>query len=136
MCIVSDSDIIKKLWSGQWETFEKDLCKDILNSDLENEELDNKIKSHCHNDVSETKILQTAVNLFLLFCEKNWSPHPKEIVLEELLGVEWPKSIDVLNKLQRDSEPLYTNILYPELLYFSSLLFNALYSANQNLVSY
>lgn len=114
---------------------EKDLCKDFLNSDLEIEELDKKIKSHCDNNIRETKILQTAINVFLVFCEKNWSLHPKDLILEELFGVEWPKSIDVLTKLQRDSEPLYTNILYPELLYFSSQLFSALYSVNQNLVS-
>lgn len=102
---------------------------------MENDILEKKLKSHSNDSNTLEKILQTAINLFLTFCEKNWNPHPNDLVLEQFLGMEWPKSLDVLSKLQRDSEPLYTNILYPELLYFASQLFSALYAVDQNLVS-
>lgn len=80
-------------------------------------------------------ILFVSVSSFLTFCDRNWNPHPETLSLEEFFGVEWPKDIDASVMLQRDSEPIYVNILHPELLYFSTQVFNVLCSTDQSLVS-
>lgn len=80
-------------------------------------------------------ILHMAVSSLLTFCDQNWNPNPNEVNLEQYLHMKWPEGVDVNEKLQRDSEPLYVNILHPELLYFSHQVFSALYSVEQSLVS-
>ncbi|XP_034840179.1 tetratricopeptide repeat protein 27 [Maniola hyperantus] len=132
---ISDAapDIVKKLWSGKWALENTDLCKEFMSSGLEIDALGIHLKSY--QDDKMKKTLHTAVCSILTFCEINWNPHPEELELNKYLGVDWPQDVDVLLKLQRDSEPLYTNILYPELLYFSSQIFSALCAVEQNLVN-
>lgn len=80
------------------------------------------------------KILPLAMCSFLKFCDENWNTKTN-FNLEDYLNIQWPKDIDINMKLQRDSEPIHTNILYPELLYFAHQLFSALYATDESLVS-
>lgn len=107
----------------------------MLSNTLDTDILGNALKSYQGDENKIKLVLHTAVCSFLTFCDIIWSAHPKELELNEYLGIVWPQDADVSLKLQRDSEPLYTNILYPELLYFSSQVFSALCSVEQNLVS-
>ncbi|KAJ2952850.1 hypothetical protein O0L34_g7215 [Tuta absoluta] len=130
----TDSDILNKLWSGDWSIENKDFCKELLDTTLETELLLELLNKYTDDDKKQEILRQIAINSFLTFCDRNWNPHPEKLDLTEYLGIEWPQNIDVKSKLERDSEPLFTNILYPELLYLSSQIFNALYSIKQSLV--
>nr|AON96559.1 tetratricopeptide repeat protein 2 [Bicyclus anynana] len=127
-------DTVKKLWLGQFTIENSDLIKEYLSSGLDVDVLQNTIKSYQNDDTELKRVLQTAISSFLTFCDINWNPHPKELDLNKYLGNEWPQDIDASIKLQRDSEPLYANILHPELLYFSSQIFSILCSIEQNLL--
>ncbi|XP_063822025.1 tetratricopeptide repeat protein 27 [Ostrinia nubilalis] len=129
----SENQALDKLWSGEWSIENKDLCKELLCSDLDGELL-NVIRKYRDNSNDLENILHLAVSSLLTFCDQNWNPHPKEVNLEEYLHMKWPEGVDVSLKLQRDSEPIYVNIIHPELLYFSHQIFSALYSVEQNLV--
>ncbi|CAH2232359.1 jg19162 [Pararge aegeria aegeria] len=125
-------DIVKKLWSGQWNIENPDLVKEFLSCDLETDNLSIAVKKYQNDDRKIKEVLQTAVCSFLTFCDINWNPHHEELDTNKYLGAQWPQDIGALLKLQRDSEPLYTNILHPELLYFSSQIFSALCSVEQS----
>lgn len=131
---VSGNDIVKKLWSGNWSIENQDLCKELISTGFDAELLKKVLKQYQEDDIKMVNILQIAINTLLTFCNHNWSPHPEELNLEEFLGTEWPQNINVNEKLQRDSEPLHTNILYPELLYMATEIFSVLYSVESNLV--
>lgn len=101
---------------------------------LEIDPLKDALKKHQNDNNSSETILSVAISSFLTFCDRNWNPYPEKCNIEEFFGKEWPKDIDANVKLQRDSEPIYVNILHPELLYFSTQVFNALCNADQSLV--
>ncbi|CAH0406298.1 unnamed protein product [Chilo suppressalis] len=131
--ILTDHHQINTLWSGNWTIENVDLCKELISSGLDSE-LQKIIKGHEDSLKGGDNVLHLAINSMLTFCHQNWDPHPQELNLEEYLHMSWPENIDVKQKLQRDSEPLYDNILYPELLYLSNQIFTALYSVEQNLL--
>lgn len=93
------------------------------------------MKKYNNDKATLENILFVSISSFLTFCDRNWNPSPQELLVDEFFGTEWQKEIDVSLKLQRDSEPMYVNILYPELLYFSTQVFNVLCNADQSLVS-
>ncbi|XP_063530950.1 tetratricopeptide repeat protein 27 [Cydia strobilella] len=130
----SDHEHISKLWSGKWQINNLDICKKLLATGLDTEQLKAVLTQYLDNGSSLDIILYTAISSFLTFCELNWNTHPEKLNLEEYFGLEWPTNIDAAVKLQRDSEPVYVNIAHPELLYFSLQIFNALYAVQQNLV--
>lgn len=132
---ITDNEIVKKLWSGEWTIENHDLCKQLLSTKLESDALVKELKQHHNAENKMGEFLHVAISAFLTFCDRNWNPHPDKLSIEQYLGSEWPKDLDVLVKMQRDSEPMYTNILHPELLYFSTQIFSALYAVNQSLVS-
>lgn len=132
---LTDGVSIKKLWTGQWSIENHDLCKELLNTKLDSNELTKLLKMYADNENKLQEIFYLAVNAFLTYIERNWSPHAEKLKLEEYLCTEWPKDINVSEKLQRDSEPIFVNILYPELLYLASQVFSCLYNIDQNLVS-
>lgn len=132
---LTDSVSIKKLWTGQWIIENQDLCKELLNTKLESSELTKVLKMYADDENKLQEIFYLAVNAFLTYTEINWSPHAEKLQLEQYLSTEWPKDINASEKLQRDSEPVYVNILYPELLYLASQVFSCLYNIDQNLVS-
>ncbi|XP_038215269.1 tetratricopeptide repeat protein 27 [Zerene cesonia] len=131
----SDSEpvLLKNLWSGQWCVDNLNLCKELL-SNLENDEMQKLLKQYKADESSLQAVQQMAIGAFLTFCDKNWNPHPKELNLEEFFKTEWPKNIDVSTLLQSDSEPIYNNIVYPELLYFSIQIFSALCHIDSNML--
>lgn len=131
----ADDVSIKKLWSGDWIIENQDLCKLLLDTKLDSNELIKLLKTYTDNESTLKEIFHIALKAFLTFSESNWSPHFEKLELEKYLDTEWPKDIDVREKLQRDSEPIYANILYPELLYLASQAFSDLYNIDQNLVS-
>ncbi|KAI5641769.1 tetratricopeptide repeat protein 27 [Phthorimaea operculella] len=130
----TDNSIINKLWSGDWSIENRDICKELLNTTLDSEPLLELVKKYTDDDNKLETIRQIAINSFLTFCDRNWNPHPEKLVLAEYLGTEWPQNVDVKAKLERDSEPLFINILYPELLFLSSQTFSALNSVKPSLV--
>lgn len=81
-----------------------------------------------NDDLFKQKILVLGIKSLLTFISCNWQTNPKTITLEEYLGFEWNKDVDVLEKLQEDSEPICVNIVHPELFYLASQIFHALYS--------
>ncbi|XP_072943862.1 tetratricopeptide repeat protein 27 [Epargyreus clarus] len=131
----SSHECVKKLWSGDWSIDYITLCKELITSGLETDALKHILKGYKGNEEVLDKVLQIAISAFLTFCDRNWNAHPKELFLEEYFEMAWPEGVDVVVKLQRDSEPLYVNILYPELLYFSTQIFAVLYSVEQNMVN-
>ncbi|XP_045445879.1 tetratricopeptide repeat protein 27 [Melitaea cinxia] len=131
----TDSVIVKNLWSGYWLLEDVNLSKQIITEGVEADTITNRLKDGGHDNKMSEKMLQMAISSLLTFCERNWNPHPDEFNLEKHLGIEWPKSLDVSTLLQRDSEPMYANILYPELLYLSSQIFSALSSFEPSLVN-
>lgn len=130
----SEDEIILKLWSNSWPIEDTELLKTLLSSGLDTDTLVTELKNIKNNGVGDEKIISLAISVFLTFCDQNWNPHPEKLDLLAYLGVEWPEDIDVSTRLQKDSEPLYVNILYPELLYLSSQIFGALCMVEQNLV--
>lgn len=132
---ILDSVIVKNLWSGHWLLEDVNFSKQIITEGVEADTITNSLKDGGYDNKTSEKMLQMAISSFLTFCERNWNPHPDEFNLEKHLGIEWPKSLDVSILLQRDSEPMYANILYPELLYLSSQIFSALSSFEPSLVS-
>ncbi|CAG4912678.1 unnamed protein product [Colias eurytheme] len=132
---ISDSEpvLLKNLWSGQWCVENVNLCKELL-SNLDNDDMKNLLKRYKDDENNLHAIFQMGVGALLTFCEKNWNPHPKEYNLEEFFKTEWPKNINVSTLLQTDSEPIYNNIVYPELLYFSIQIFSALCHINSNML--
>ncbi|KPJ05034.1 Tetratricopeptide repeat protein 27 [Papilio xuthus] len=129
-----DNEILKKLWTGKWHMEDKEMCKQLLSCRLKNDVLLEILQKHSKDNDFTEKILDIAISAFLTYCNINWSTVSENIKLEEYFGTEWPKDVDVYTTLQRDSEPLCSNILHPELLYFSSQIFNTLYSIDQDLV--
>ncbi|XP_053625615.1 tetratricopeptide repeat protein 27 [Plodia interpunctella] len=125
---------IKKLWLGKWLIEDIYTYKEIIATELETEALINLLKKYRDQDICTNKILDIAIKSLLTFCDVNWNSHPDNLNLEEYLGMKWPESIDVSVKLQKDSEPIFINILYPELLYLSSQVFNALYTVEGDLL--
>ncbi|XP_037295680.1 tetratricopeptide repeat protein 27 isoform X2 [Manduca sexta] len=130
---ISDN-YIKKLCSNQWNIENIALCKEIISTKLDTELITDLIKSYQDDRRIIEEILQIAVTSFLTFCDYNWNSHPEKLDIEEFLKTKWPADINCNAKLQRDSEPLYANILYPELLYLSTQVFNALYSVEQSVL--
>ncbi|XP_063359197.1 tetratricopeptide repeat protein 27 [Cydia amplana] len=130
----SEHEHISKLWSGKWQINNLDICKELLATGLDTEQLRAVLTKYLDSDSSLDIILYTAISSFLTFCEQNWNTHPEKLNLQEYFGLEWPTNIDAAVKLQRDSEPVYVNIAHPELLYFSLQIFNALSAIQQNLV--
>ncbi|KAH9629287.1 hypothetical protein HF086_008369 [Spodoptera exigua] len=130
----TENESIKKLWSEQWSVNEQGICKELLATGLDTDALEDLLKKHERDSHVLGNILFVSVSSFLTFCDRNWNPHPDKLSIEEYFGVEWPKDIDANILLQRDSEPLYLNILYPELLYFSTQVFSALCKADQSLL--
>ncbi|CAH0701579.1 unnamed protein product [Spodoptera exigua] len=130
----TENESIKKLWSEQWSVNEQGICKELLATGLDTDALEDLLKKHERDSHVLGNILFVSVSSFLTFCDRNWNPHPDKLSVEEYFGVEWPKDIDANILLQRDSEPLYLNILYPELLYFSTQVFSALCKADQSLL--
>ncbi|KAL0842398.1 hypothetical protein ABMA28_014511 [Loxostege sticticalis] len=129
----AENPSVEKLWAGEWSIGNIELCKELLSSDLDGELL-NVIRRYRDSSDGLENILHMAVSSLLTFCDQNWNPNPNEVNLEQYLHMKWPEGVDVNEKLQRDSEPLYVNILHPELLYFSHQVFSALYSVEQSLV--
>lgn len=107
----------------------------MLETGLETDSLKALLTKYQGDAETLEKVLYVSTASFLTFCERNWNPHPEEFNCEEFFGMKWPSDIDVTTKLQRDSEPIYVNIIHPELLYFSTQVFNALCTADQSLVS-
>ncbi|XP_049867061.1 tetratricopeptide repeat protein 27 [Pectinophora gossypiella] len=132
--ISTDNEIVNKLWSAEWSLVNQDICKEILATGLETEPLLELIKKYTDDEQALEKIRHIAITSFLTFCNQNWSPHPENKDLNEYFGTEWPSNIDIKAKMQRDSEPIYVNILHPELLYFVTQIFTALFSVKQNLL--
>lgn len=128
----SECQNIDKLWSGEWSLNNTGLCKEVISSGLE-AELVNIVKHYRDTNNGLDDLLHIAISSILTFCDQNWNPHPVKLNLEEYIHLEWP-DIDVCAKLQKDSEPIFGNIVHPELLYLSHQVFNALYSVEQNLV--
>lgn len=130
---IETNEILSKIWSNKWTLDDENLCKDLFSTNLELEQLNDFMQTYqSRNELN--KILHIAINCYLNYCEHNWNPHPEELNLAEYFNKEWPKNIDVNLKMQRDSEPIYANILYPELLYFSHQLFSSLYTVDQSLL--
>nr|XP_026489913.1 tetratricopeptide repeat protein 27-like [Vanessa tameamea] len=136
---LNDSDSIveniKKLWSGHWLIEDSELLKKVISDGMETDTLGKHLKNGHYDSNTLEKVLQMAISAFLTFCDQNWNPHPDEFHLKQYFGIDWPEDVDVTTYLQRDSEPLYTNILYPELLYLSSNIFAALFSHDQSLLN-
>ncbi|CAK1581529.1 unnamed protein product [Parnassius mnemosyne] len=130
----SEPEIIKKLWVGQWTIKDTELCKQLLLCGLETEDLLDIFKKYSKDDCFNEKILDLAISAILTYCNINWNTLPDQFDLQQYFGIEWPKGTDVFIKLQCDSEPLYPNVVNPELLYFSLQIFGALCSLEQNLV--
>ncbi|XP_026329520.1 tetratricopeptide repeat protein 27 isoform X2 [Hyposmocoma kahamanoa] len=130
----SDDISIKKLWTGEWTIENQDLCKELLDTKLDSTELTKLLKTYAENENKLREIFYLAVNAFLTYTERNWSPHSEKLELQKYLGTEWPEDIHVNKKLQRDSEPIFVNILYSELLYFANQVFSGLYNIDQNLL--
>ncbi|XP_045542835.1 tetratricopeptide repeat protein 27 [Papilio machaon] len=129
-----DNETLKKLWTGKWHIEDTELCKQLFSCKLNNDALLEILQKHSKDNDFTEKILDIAISAFLTYCNINWSTVSENIKLEEYFGTEWPKDVDVYSTLQRDSEPLCSNISHPELLYFSSQIFNTLYSMDQDLV--
>lgn len=110
----------------------KYLLRLLLELNLETPKLKTLVQSQ---EFPSSEVFKIAVSAFLTFMNQNWSTNPEALNLEEYLGQEWPSQIDVTSLLQRDSETLYVNILYPELLYLSLQIFYSLYCVDRSLVS-
>lgn len=91
-------------------------------------------KNHLNENNFAEKLLDISISAFLTYCKYNWNTLPDKLDLQQYFGTEWPQDIDVSLRLQRDSEPLFPNTLYPELLYFSLQIFNSLSSLEHNVV--
>lgn len=128
-----EDKFISNMWSGIWSIDETDVCKTLLDTKLDIDSLVQYINSWKDENCIEP-ILCIAIKSFLTFCDQNWNPHPDKLDLDNYLRSNWPKDIDATLKLQRDSEPVFVNILYPELLYFSLQIFRALYTIEENLL--
>ncbi|KAJ8725891.1 hypothetical protein PYW08_004074 [Mythimna loreyi] len=130
----ADNETIKKLWSENWSVKDIEICKELFATGLETDAMKDALKKYQNDKNVMENILFASVSSFLTFCDRNWNPHPEPLIIEEFFGLEWPKEIDASLHLQRDSEPLYVNILHPELLYFSTQVFNVLCNAEQSLL--
>lgn len=130
----TEHETIKNLWSEKWSVNNVDLCKEVLATGLETDVLKELIKKYQKDAIAIENLLYVSVSSFLTFCDRNWNPHPQPLSIEEFFGIEWPKEVDANVLLQRDSEPIYVNILHPELLYFSTQVFNAMCNADQSLL--
>ncbi|CAH1645866.1 unnamed protein product [Spodoptera littoralis] len=130
----TENKTIEKLWSEQWSVRDQAICKELLAMGLDTDALGDLLKSYQRDSNVKENILYVSISSFLTFCDRNWNPHPEKLSLEEFFGVEWPKDIDANILLQRDSEPIYLNVIYPELLYFSTQVFSALCNADQSLL--
>nr|XP_032513586.1 tetratricopeptide repeat protein 27 isoform X2 [Danaus plexippus plexippus] len=122
-----ESETIKQLWSGTWSIENIGLCLKLIDG-LKSGSLDETITNYINENGTSESVLQIAISLFLQFCVRNWNSHPENLNLSEYLGVNWPEALDVNVLLQQDSEPIYVNIVYPELLYFSGKIFSTLCS--------
>ncbi|KAM3961295.1 tetratricopeptide repeat protein 27 [Aphomia sociella] len=125
---------LSDIWSGVWSIDDTDLCKSLIETKFESEPLTNFVKTYKEQNGTTESLLLLAIKSFLTFCERNWNPHPDKLDLEQFLGTPWPKEIDTAINLQRDSEPLLVNILYPELFYLSRQIFMVLFTVDEKLV--
>ncbi|XP_022819785.1 tetratricopeptide repeat protein 27 isoform X1 [Spodoptera litura] len=130
----TENKTIEKLWSEQWSVKDQSICKELLATGLDTDALGELLKTYQRDSNVKENILYVSISSFLTFCDRNWNPHPEKLSLEECYGVDWPKDIDANILLQRDSEPIYLNVIYPELLYFSTQVFSALCNADQSLL--
>ncbi|KAF9824095.1 hypothetical protein SFRURICE_002216 [Spodoptera frugiperda] len=130
----TENETIKKLWSEQWSVRDQEICKELLATGLDTDALGDLLKTYQRDSNVKENILYVSISSFLTFCDRNWNPHPEKLCIEDFFGVEWPKDIDANILLQRDSEPIYLNVIYPELLYFSTQVFSALCNADQSLL--
>lgn len=76
-----------------------------------------------------------AIISLLRYCDYNWNPHPENLDINEFFKNKWPSDININEKMQRDSEPLQTNIRHAELLYFSDQIFSTLSGIEPTYVS-
>ncbi|CAG9114888.1 unnamed protein product [Plutella xylostella] len=127
-------EISGKLKAGLSSVENTDLCRQIFATGFENEELTNLIKGYVEDKKTITEVFHLATCAFLKFMDINWNPHPEALNVNEFFGVEWPAAVEAATLLQRDSEPLYVNILFPELLLFSSQIFTVLQSIESNVL--
>ncbi|CAH2073308.1 unnamed protein product, partial [Iphiclides podalirius] len=130
----SDQETIKKLWSGNWKIESTELCNSLLTSGLNTDTLADIFTKRSKEHGFTEEILDVAISAFLTYCHLNWSTLPEKLELQQYFGTEWPLDIDVSVRLQRDSEPLCPNILYPELLFFALQIFDSLSSVEENVV--
>ncbi|KAG7307419.1 hypothetical protein JYU34_007608 [Plutella xylostella] len=131
----NESDEISgKLKAGLSSVENTDLCRQIFATGFENEELTKLIKGYVEDNKTITEVFHLATCAFLKFMDINWNPHPEALNVNEFFGVEWPAVVEAATLLQRDSEPLYVNILFPELLLFSSQIFTVLHSIESNVL--
>lgn len=128
--------MVKKLWSKKWPIEDTELLAKLLATELDSDLLIAELKNLQNDSETMKRVLRLSISSFLTFCDRNWSTHPEKLDLQEYLGKEWSQNIDVIEKLQQDSEPIFVNILHPELLYLSSQIFGALYAVDQSLVSF
>ncbi|XP_022121980.2 tetratricopeptide repeat protein 27 [Pieris rapae] len=131
----TDSQAIRKLWSGVWYIENFDLCEELLISGLEIDQLKEVLKKYKDEEHTLNDILHLAISAFLTFCEKNWNPHADELSINNYFKSLWPSNLDAALKLQSNSEPVHSNIVCPELLYFSTQVLSALCCIQENLVN-
>ncbi|KAL4707386.1 hypothetical protein ACJJTC_008571 [Scirpophaga incertulas] len=127
-----DNHYVEKLWSGDW-SIDENLCKKLVMSNL-NQSLFDIVRNGLNQEEDAKNILFLGIQSLLTFCDHNLNPNSSKLDLEQYLKFTWPEDIDVTQKLQRDSEPIFVNIVYPQLLYLSHEIFSALYSVESNLV--
>ncbi|VVC94357.1 unnamed protein product, partial [Leptidea sinapis] len=130
----SVSETITSLWSEDWEIKNKSLFKEILQTSFNIDELNKVLKLYENDEAGMKDLLHVSISCCLMFCEKNWNSCTNDFDFQQYIGTEWPQSIDTLELLQCDSEPICTNIKYPELLLVSNKLFAALCHVEDNLL--
>lgn len=131
-----DSFTIRKLWTGDWSIENFEFCKEFLLSGLEDKTLKDVLKKYHNEENSYNDILHLAICVFLTFCDKNWSPHCEELSISDYFKGMWPSTLDASLKLHSDSEPVHSNIMYPELLYFAIQVFTGLCYVQGDLVRF
>ncbi|KAL4719669.1 hypothetical protein ACJJTC_007606 [Scirpophaga incertulas] len=129
-----DNHYVEKLWSGDW-SIDENLCKKLVMSNL-NQSLFDIVRNGLNQEEDAKNILFLGIQSLLTFCDHNLNPNSSKLDLEQYLKFTWPEDIDVTQKLQRDSEPIFVNIVYPQLLYLSHEIFSALILWNQTWYTY
>ncbi|XP_028036169.1 tetratricopeptide repeat protein 27 [Bombyx mandarina] len=119
-------DKIKKLWCNKWCIEDVNLCKELFTRRLETDELKSLLKTQSDYENYSSNMLEMAIISLLRYCDYNWNPHPENFDINCFFKNKWPSDININEKMQRDSEPLQTNIRHAELLYFSDQIFSTL----------